>query len=196
MDTNSIIVKANRLILSSYNLNLNEQRIIEILASTIQATDKEFYNYEFKISDFIEKLEIQGKGNYTELPKIMDGLMKKTFKIKTGNKIEALSWLAYYSYTIGSATITLSFHPALKPYLLDLKRDFTKYTRDNVLALRGKYAMRLYQILKSYQFRKDVKIDIENLRELFELKDEYTNFNAFRDLANISDKTHAKIKSG
>jgi plasmid replication initiation protein len=195
METNSIIVKANRLILSSYNLNLNEQRIIEILASTIQAEDKEFCNYEFKISDFIEKLEIKGQKNYTELPKIIDGLMKKTFKIKTGNKIEAFSWLAYYTYTIGSGIITLSFHPALKPYLLDLKKDFTKYSRDNILALRGKYAMRLYQILKSYQFRKEIKIEVEDLRDALELKDEYVNFAAFRSRVLEPAKSEINAKT-
>ena len=82
MNQNFVVTKSNYFIKnSSYDLSLEEQRIVLTLASMVQPEDKDFKVYEIKISDFIEMLGISSQTKYTELPKITRELMKKVFEI-------------------------------------------------------------------------------------------------------------------
>ncbi len=55
-------------------------------------------------------------------------------------------------------------HPDLKPYILDIKERYTKYFFKSITGLNSMYSMRLYEILKQYEFRKSKSFKIEELR--------------------------------
>lgn len=159
-----IVTKSNKLISSGYDLSSQEQKIILTLASLVQPTDNEFKEYTFKIKDFIELLGIKDQSKYTEVPKITKELMKKVFEIKEGKKIIQLAWLCSVVYETGEGTVTLKFAPDLKPYLLQLKELYTSYRLENILSLKSKYSIRLYEVLKSYQYKKHATINLEELK--------------------------------
>ena len=70
MNENYIVKKSNYFIMnSSYDLSLEEQKIILTLASMVQPEDEEFKPYKFKISEFMELLGVDTKTKYTEIPK-------------------------------------------------------------------------------------------------------------------------------
>ncbi len=67
MNKDYLVTKSNYFIMNcSYDLSLEEQKLILTLASMVQPTDEEFKPYNFKISDFIDLLgiETQTKYNY------------------------------------------------------------------------------------------------------------------------------------
>ena len=54
-------------------------------------------------------------------------------------------------YKYGDGFIDLSVDPALKPYLLDLKANFTTaYLRD-LLSMKSVYGIRMYDLLNQYR---------------------------------------------
>ncbi|MBZ9626416.1 replication initiation protein [Clostridium sp. FP2] len=161
-----VVTKSNRLISSGYDLSSQEQKIILTLASFVQPTDVEFKEYTFKIKDFIELLGLKDQSKYTEIPKITKELMKKVFEIKDGKKIIQLAWLCSVVYETGEGTVTLKFAPDLKPYLLQLKELYTSYRLENILSLKSKYSIRLYEILKSFQYKKQANINLEELKTM------------------------------
>ena len=152
MKKNYLVTKANTLITASYNLSLQEQKLILTLASMVQPNDEEFKEYEFKIKDFMELLGVESQTKYTEVPRITKDLMKKVFEIKEGKDIVQLSWLSSARYKVGEGLVILKFDSSLKPYLLQLKKLYTSYKLENILSLKSKYSLRLYEILKSYKF--------------------------------------------
>lgn len=80
MDKEYLVTKSNYFIMnSSYDLSLEEQKIILTLASMVQPTDEEFKPYKFKINDFMILLGVDTKTKYTKIPKITKELMKKSF---------------------------------------------------------------------------------------------------------------------
>jgi plasmid replication initiation protein len=166
MDKNYIVTKSNKLISCNYDLNLQEQRIILTLASMVQPHDIEFKDYEFRIKDFIELLGVKDEKKYIEVPKITKELMKKVFEIREGKKIIQLSWLSSAVYETGAGKVILSFDKNLKPYMLGLKELYTSYRLENVLSLRSKYSIRLYEILKSNSFKKCIEVELKELREM------------------------------
>lgn len=166
MDKDYRVTKSNKLICANYDLSVQEQKIILTLASMVQPEDTEFKEYEFKIKEFMELLGISTKTKYKEIPKITKDLMKKVFEVKEGKDILQLSWLSSVRYKTGEGTVILKFDSNLRPYLLELKELYTSYKLDNILSLKSKYSLRLYEVLKSNSFKKNVIIELEELKNM------------------------------
>ncbi|NGT79626.1 replication initiation protein, partial [Clostridium perfringens] len=145
MEKNYLVTKSNYFIMnSSYDLSLEEQKIILTLASMVQPNDEEFKPYIFKISDFMELLGVNTKTKYTEIPKITKDLMKKVFEIEEDDVIIQTAWLSSATYKKGSGIVELEFSPKLKPYMLKLNSMFTQYKLANILSMKSKYSPRIY----------------------------------------------------
>lgn len=183
MDKNYLVTKSNYFIMnSSYDLSLEEQKLILTLASMVQPNDEEFKPYIFKISDFMKLLNVQNQSKYTEIPKITKELMKKVFEIEEGNKIIQTAWLSGAIYEKGTGYVTLKFNPDLKPYMLKLNNMFTRYKLVNILSMKSKYSPRIYEILKCNQFKEQgyVKIEVTELRKLLKAEKIYPRYFDFK----------------
>lgn len=179
---------------SSYDLSLEEQKVILTLASMVNPQDEEFKPYKFKISEFMELLGVDTKTKYVEIPKITKELMKKVFEIREENKIIQVAWLSSAVYEKGSGYVELEFSPRLKPYMLQLKDLFTRYRLANILNMKSKYSPKLYELLKANEFKKQkfFEIDIDKLRELFKADDIYPLYADFK--RHIIIKTQKELK--
>ncbi|WWU66767.1 replication initiation protein (plasmid) [Clostridium baratii] len=199
MDKNYLVTKSNYFIMnSSYDLSLEEQKIILTLASMVQPTDEEFKKYRFKIADFVELMGIKTQTKYTEIPKITKELMKKVFEIQEDRKLIQISWLSSATYEKGSGCVELEFSPRLKPYMLSLKEKFTQYQLINILSMKSKYSPRIYEILKCNLFKKQgcLIIEVDELKKLLKIEKSYNKYNDFKrkillqtqkELENISN---------
>ena len=184
MDKNYLVKKSNYFIMnSSYDLSLEEQKIILTLASMVNPQDEEFKPYKFKISDFMELLGIKDKSKYTDIPKITKELMKKVFEIEEGKTIIQVAWLSSAAYEKGSGFVELQFSPRLKPYMIKLNELFTRYRLANILNMKSKYSIRIYELLKSNEFKeqKCIEVDIKELRKLLKAEDIYPRYYDFRN---------------
>jgi len=195
MDKNYLVTKSNYFIMnSSYDLSLEEQKIILTLASMVQPNDEEFKPYKFKIVKFMELLGVDTKTKYTEIPKITKELMKKVFEIEEGDTVIQTAWISGTRYEKGSGMVTLKFNPDLKPYMLQLKEKFTQYQLSNVLSMKSKYSPRVYEILKCNEFKKQgyIEIEIEELRKLLKAENVYPKYNDFKRF--IVERTQKELK--
>lgn len=193
MEKEYIVTKSNKLIGANYDLSLQEQKIILTLASMVQPQDTEFQEYEFKIKDFIELLGLKDQSKYTELPKITRELKKKVFEIKEGTDILQVSWLGGVRYKTKEGTLILSLDKGLKPYMLQLKELYTSYKLENVLSLKSKYSIRLYEILKSNLFKKQVIVELEELKSMLGAKEKsYSVYQNFKNKAILQAQKELK----
>ena len=196
MNENYLVTKANTLITSNYDLSLEEQRIILTLASTVQPDDEDFKPYKFKISDFMELLGIEDKSKYSIIPKVTKELMKKVYEIENGNKITQIAWLSSAEYEKGSGIVELEFSPKLKPFMLGLKEFYTSYRLKNILELKGKYSIRMYEIIKSNEFKKVAEITVDELRRILKAdKGSYLVYQNFKNRIIIQAQKELKEKS-
>ena len=90
--------------------------------------------------------------------------------------------------------VGLMFDPRLLPYLLNLKKDYTRYKLINVIRLSSVYSIRLYERLKESEFKGKERIEIEDLKGLIGAPQNYTygNLNKWclkEQIKEINEKT-------
>lgn len=195
LNENYLVTKANYFIMNcSYDLSVEEQKLILTLASMVQPNDEEFKEYQFKISAFMELLGIETQTKYTEIPRITKELMKKVFEIQDGKRLLQVAWLSSVIYEKGSGKVTLKFSPDLKPYMLQLKEKFTQYQLNNILSMKSKYSPRIYEILKCNEFKNDGSIEIEilTLRKLLKADTIYPLYADFK--RKVLEKTKKELE--
>ena len=180
---NELVVKHNDLLRKSrYTLSANEQKIIIYLVSKINADDKELKEIEINILDFCKVIGIEINGDaYNRVKETIKSLADKSWWLTFTEKKETLfRWINEAEIETGNGVIKLQLSNHLKPYLLELKQNFTKYELINVLSLRSKYSIRLYELLKSYLWQGGWKVSVKEIRELLETEGKYKEFKDFR----------------
>ena len=184
MEKHHLVSKSNYFIKNSnFDLSIEEQRIVLVLASMVQPNDKDFQKYTIKIADFIELLGLKDQSKYTELPKITKNLMQKVFEINDEDTGEFLqvAWLSSVRYKKTTGEISLEFSPELRPYFLDLKGFYTQYRLSNILSMKSKYSPRFYELLKMNEYqKKGFVIKVEELRKLFKAEIIYPLYADFK----------------
>lgn len=169
---NSLIVKSNYLIESSYRLTITEQRLLCELLAMIEPTDTEFYPYRIKLSDLAAAIGIDSKNIYSDVKNITSDLLKRVITIRRDNKsILQVHWLSSAEYIIGEGIVEFCFDPKLKPYLLQLKDRFTKTQLKNVRKFKNMYALRFYELLKQHEKFGERTIPLSKMREFLDLEE-------------------------
>lgn len=195
MDKNYLVTKSNYFIMNcSYDLSLEEQKLILTLASMVQPEDEDFKPYKFRINEFMELLGVETKTKYTEVPKITKELMKKVFEIEEDDTLIQTAWLSSATYKKGSGMVELEFSPKLKPYMLKLNTMFTQYKLANILSMKSKYSPRIFEILKCNEFKKQgyFEVEVETLRKLLKTENVYPKYNDFKRY--IIEKAQKELK--
>ena len=105
-----------------------------------------------------------------------------------------------------SGIMQIKFDELLEPYLFQLKKNFTQYEFYNVLAMKSQYSIRLYEILRSYEYKHSIEFNIYELKEklMGEHYERYQDFRrrvldvAVKEILDFSDinVTYEAIKEG
>ena len=148
------VKKHNDLIQKSrFQLNVNEQKLILSLISKINYTDDDFKSYSFSLYEFCKLLNVsQGGNNYAELKKNIENITDKKIWLPLPDGKEALCRWVEMPLLEGNK-VTVKINPYLKPYLLQLKSNYTQYDLIYVLGMKHKYSIRLYEWVKSVHFQ-------------------------------------------
>ena len=194
---NCIVKKHNDLVNKArYSLSEDGIKLVSMLIAMIRTDDETFQEYHIKVSDFAKLKGSNSKNNYESVHKIIKELL--SCPIKIGN-LQA-NFIASGEYKEGTATAVFEISQKLKPYLLELKKDFLEYDLKDILSLKSGYVIRLYEMIvqqwREYKhYNKNAKsftfdFDIEEMRTLFEIPDSYR----YNDVKRIIDKAQQQFK--
>lgn len=176
-----LVVKHNDLIQKSkYNLTATQQKLIAYVISLIKPTDFEFQRYEISVADFCQLCGIDKNHFYLEFKETIDDIDNKAIWIETEEKTFKFRWFLKAEYINKKGKVRLILDDDIKKYLIALQETFTQYELINILALKSKYSIRLYELFKSYAFQKEKTLKIDALKETL-LATHYTNFKDFRN---------------
>lgn len=180
-----LVVKSNNLIQKTrYVLNAQQHKIILFIVSKIKESDDELKMYELDIKELCDICGLDSNGkNYANFKDSLQALAQKSFWINTPEKDMLVRWferLTIHKENNKATKVSLRLDDRLRPYLLNLKQYFTSYEIINVLAMRSKYSIRLYELFKSYANLGSLILSVEELRKLTECSDKYKEYRRFR----------------
>lgn len=182
------VTESNKLVEAHYRLSLMEQKFILIMASLIEPEDTEFKFYDVKITDLIGILKIEDDKKwgtiYDRMHDMFKSLSKKPLTILEGKNRVVINWISsmiiYAEDSPKKGIVSFEFSERLKPYLLQLKREFASYRLKNVMGLKSIYAIRIYRLLKQYEKIGKRRIDYQELKKILGIEEKYTIFRDFR----------------
>lgn len=189
---NELVVKSNELIRNTRaSLTAQEQKIIIYLVSLINPEDTELKTLTISISDYCNLVGIKHTNeNYRYIKKTIKSIRDKSWWIKDNEDEVLFSWLDTANIKKNKGIIEIKLSSSLSDYLLQLKECFTKYNLLNILVLRGKYSIKLYELLKSYLWQGVYKVSVDELREIIDCK----SFKKFAEFnRNVLEKSIAEI---
>ena len=154
-DRDQFVVKANDLIRKTrYDLTTQQQKIVLYAISKIKPGDDINERYEFNLQDLCNacgiKLDEYGGYYYKSLKDDLEKLTARKWVTLPDGTMKTVSWIGDAMIIPLSSTVYIKFNENLQPYLFDLREKYTQYKLQNVLVFRGKYAIRLYELLRSY----------------------------------------------
>lgn len=187
---NYYVVKSNELIQKTrYSMTVQQQKLVLFAISKIKKDDPPGTEYELSIDEICAAcgLELDTGGTYYK--RIKDDLKKLTTRIwvQFPDKSEwTVSWFADAGIMPLSGTVSVKFHERIEPYLMELKNRYTQYQLSEVLVFKGKYSIRLYELLRSYitqdelreGIEKEVSFSVKEIKELL-CAENYTLWNDF-----------------
>ena len=167
---NKMVRKANELIQRSrFHLSIQQYKIILYMVSQINQSDDDFKLYEFSIQDFCRVCgidETNGK-NYRDLKAAIKELRDKSVWVKLIDGRETtVSWINRPYIDEGSGIIQIQFDEYMKPFLLQLKENFTQYELFWTLRFKSKYTIRLYELIASIHYH-----DLETYERIYPLEE-------------------------
>lgn len=151
------VVMSNDLIKSRCGLSANATKLLRLTIMQVVKEDKDLRSYTVKVSQLADILGIDQKNIYRELNDTKDhvGIITELMSpnvvlgdqyVSQKSKGKRVQWCSEFDYDHG--TITIKLHDALKPYVLELSKNYTQYILEDVLALRSRFAIRIYELIR------------------------------------------------
>lgn len=207
------VVKANELIQKSrFSLSLQQQKIVLYLISQVNPFDEDFKLYEFSIPDFCQVCGIDYKNgqNYIDLKKQIKEIADKSLWVRLENGKETLlRWIEKPYIDDKSGTIAIRLDRDMKPFLLELKGNYTKYQLLWTLNFNSKYSIRLFELVCSIHYYDlapyTKEYEIDELKRLLDAENyDWQKFKtrvleqAIKEINEYSDKivSYEPIKRG
>lgn len=137
---------------SRYNLSLLEQKLVLFMVSKITPYDAPDKDYIFTYNEFEEVCNLNKDGGKSKklVYEMLRELSKQPLEIIVSEKQVLLThWFNNAMFDDETDTVRIDFSKYLVPYLYNLQTLYTQFCLENVLAMKSKYSIRLYEYLKS-----------------------------------------------
>ena len=180
-----VVAQHNDLIKAQYDMSLLEMRLFVAMLARINRGDSEFSTCRIPVSELYPDDKVGGK-TYSQVKKAVVRLVSRTITVESKDErgireIVSNPLMATCRYKEGTGYVVAQFNNFVKPYLLELKGDFTVAQEITLIGFRSFYSFRVYWLLKLSAFYKDnIKLDLPLIKQMLNLTDRYANFADFK----------------
>jgi plasmid replication initiation protein len=165
MEKSRHVRKSNLFVEGRYRFGVSEQRILLSIISKIKISDTDFSSYRLPWS-YLKKITANNLKTIDDVHACCEKLKNKTILIKDGSLIHGYGFLSGWTVEPGK-WVDFRIDPAMRDMLLNLLHDgrFTLYRLECILSLGSAYSIRLYEILKAHEWKKQpVELELDALK--------------------------------
>lgn len=188
----SLVIKSNDLIEARYMMGEWEAKLFLFMISQIKKDAPYDTKYSFYLGDFHQLIygneNMGGKFMYTfkTMLKNMKSVVIEIFN-KEENKIHIINLVNDVDIQLNDGHVQFEFSPVLLKHISGLVENFTSYRLDNILNLKGKYTIRLYELMKQFlgvgmrkfeynDLLNQLKIESPSMKQLYNFKRRVLDF--------------------
>lgn len=179
------------LVEATSKMDIHEFRVFATMLTMVLPEDEDFTTYELRVQDIIKLFSLKKDGRYYELMReAAQRLLDRKFMIfEMRNGVEYMTTIHLIAETsepvnkINKNHILLQFSPKLKPYLLQLKKEYLTIDIRNIQDISSPYSVKLYLVLKHQQRlgNTKVKYSVERIKKILAIDDgEYVLYGSFK----------------
>lgn len=164
------------------SLSLLEHKVLLYLISQIKPTNKDLEMQFFDIKEFCTVIGIKYSDGdtYKRVKEAITQLASRVMWLQTTKGEVTVRWIERALLEKGSGIVGIKLDYMLAPYLLNLRENFTKYPFINVIRMKTRYGLTIYQLLKSYAWaHSELRYNVEDLKQLLDCTN-YRDFNNFK----------------
>jgi plasmid replication initiation protein len=135
------------------------------------------------------------KDSYGELKKVAERMFRPIDVNRgKGNFILRAVFLEINADIEGEIMFEVS--PKMKPYFLNLTKNFTQYYFENIARLKSSFSIRIYELLKQYEKIGKIKKSLIDLRFFLNIEDnKYLKYNDFKRFIILTAQKELKEKT-
>lgn len=131
-------------------MNLNAMKLFRLAITQCRLNDDRFYEYRFNINELASVLQVDEKDMYRDIRNMCLYLMQMVLKVGSENPVEDWEFRHIFEkakYEKKSRTVTILLHRDMTELFLQLRTNFTRIPIVNILSMKSKYAIRIYELL-------------------------------------------------
>jgi len=158
MELSNRVIKHNDLIKTSYQLNKREQLFILYLISRLDSiNESELKVFDLSLNQIKRILNYDGVRRIAENSQVFDLMIKLNetpIHWEDSEEEGLITWISEIVRNKKTGKYAFYISERLKKYLLQLKGNFTGYKYENIRHFGSRHSIRIYEILKSNEFKK------------------------------------------
>lgn len=110
--------------------------------------------------------------NYQQLQEATADLGSRMFLVSGEKEVEQLWMMDSVKYKLGEGHVVIALTQSVRPYLFDLKNNFTTYGLTYALKLSSKYSKRIYQLVSQWKDKESTcTYTLHDFKVMLSLKD-------------------------
>ena len=178
------VSRNNQLVQSSYELTLDESRIVEIAIAKIKFGEDVPSEIEISAQEFGSIFNIDDSNVYKQLKTATERLYERSIELlnfKGHQSKRVFRIVQMCDYLGAEGKVNLSFSDGIKPYLKVMKEkgNYTTYRLHQTRTLTSAHSIRLFGLLMQFKSTGLLYINLPELKHAFALQDKYDTWGAF-----------------
>ena len=172
LEEKRLVVQDNAITTARYTMTALEKNIMYMVMAQLDKSDPPTKYYRISGKELMERT--RKKIKYDELKEATNRLLDRELVIirENGNylQIRPISSAEYDS----NGMIEIGLDAKIRPYLFELKNNFTTYELNMVLSLDSKFSKRLYEMLAQFRSTGLLRLSVIEFKERLKLYDSKT----------------------
>ena len=181
MATELTISKANSFVEASYQMTLDEMRVLSLTLGVFDPLNPK-RGFDFTVAEFCEHFpDVNPDIAYVQVQKAIRKISSRWMTLQNDERIlHEVAFVTDRVYFKKEGRFYIEFHEKILPYIANLKARYTKYELVNIGAFTSTHTIRLYELCSQYKTVGMRDIKLNDLKDWLQIKDKYNAYADFR----------------
>jgi len=173
-ELNSVVAKENSLVAKMAMFSLSELRLIAFCLAHYDSRTDNNRMFTARISDLTKIFpSMDNKSAYALVRQTMLRINQKPLEFEEDGVKYFWNWFSGFAYREGAGEFKFCITEEIKPYLMQLKGNFTQYRLEDVYQFKSQNTWKLYENLKQRLNMKRWSVSLDEFRQLLGLLGKY-----------------------